>query len=663
LPDSLLLVSIGPVQGFISAGRRGQDLWAGSQLLSDLAREVAVTLAEGRQNTLIFPGDLGQGEGDHDPPSVANKILVRLRDGQDPQVAAAKAEAQVDEWLEAQFDRHFGGRSRWLDLTRAHDQILGTGQGDGMLEVLWAALPLADEAAYATTRKALEGLLAARKNTRNWGPVTWGAHVPKSPIDGERETVVLEEVFKRVRTTSDQDQRAAEHQLRRTLGIEPEETLDGPGMLKRLRQLQRDDDLPRIHGTAHMAASPVLQRIALRNAAGRTDGDAPVRTYVDRLTELGIDLKQEARIRVQAPDHATLDGLSVPRAFLLDGHVGYDGLFFFEGQLEKLSGCLIAKTPKKPEDVLPEARAALRKCLGELGLSGGPTPYYALLLADGDHMGRALDELSAHGIEAHQRFSVALELQFAQACRATIAKVGGSLIYAGGDDVLALVPLHTVLTAVTALRDLFDGAIRGALKDNGIENPPTLSVGVALCHHLDPLFDARQLASRAEKLAKNGKDGLPGRNALALIMDKRSGSTVELFGTFTETPGLIERLESWITHLDRGDLPDGVAFELEEALRPFEIADSARQPAESAHQGRDAAIQALVKRILGRKRDKDGQPLAQSLIKLLDEARAHTHLDALQATRRLSHEIQVARLLLRARRDARIDAPQGGNHP
>ena len=46
-------------------------------------------------------------------------------------------------------------------------------------------------------RRAQPGrtLLAARKNTRLWGQVSWGAQVPKSSIDGERESVLHEALF------------------------------------------------------------------------------------------------------------------------------------------------------------------------------------------------------------------------------------------------------------------------------------------------------------------------------------------------------------------------------------------------------------------------------------------------------------------------------------
>ena len=37
----VLIVSVGPVQGFIASARRSRDLWCGSWLLSEIAKAVA----------------------------------------------------------------------------------------------------------------------------------------------------------------------------------------------------------------------------------------------------------------------------------------------------------------------------------------------------------------------------------------------------------------------------------------------------------------------------------------------------------------------------------------------------------------------------------------------------------------------------------------------
>ncbi|MGI2079320.1 type III-B CRISPR-associated protein Cas10/Cmr2 [Shewanella putrefaciens] len=51
--DYLVAISIGPVQSLIEAGRRAQDLWCGSWLLSEVARAVALKLHQTQNGCLI----------------------------------------------------------------------------------------------------------------------------------------------------------------------------------------------------------------------------------------------------------------------------------------------------------------------------------------------------------------------------------------------------------------------------------------------------------------------------------------------------------------------------------------------------------------------------------------------------------------------------------
>ncbi len=65
-----------------------------------------------------------------------------------------------------------------------------------------------------------------------------------------------------------------------------------------------------------------------------------------------------------------------------------------------------------------------------------------ILAADGDRMGELLDKMQA--LPAHQNISKALA-NFATGVPDIIRKHQGHCVYAGGDDVLALLPLHTAI--------------------------------------------------------------------------------------------------------------------------------------------------------------------------------------------------------------------------
>ena len=75
--EYVLIISIGPVQGFIAAARRSRDLWSGSWLLSEMAKACAYSLHK-RKVELIFPAPKNPEQdlqADSDL-SVGNKIQV-----------------------------------------------------------------------------------------------------------------------------------------------------------------------------------------------------------------------------------------------------------------------------------------------------------------------------------------------------------------------------------------------------------------------------------------------------------------------------------------------------------------------------------------------------------------------------------------------------------
>lgn len=134
-----------------------------------------------------------------------------------------------------------------------------------------------------------------------------------------------------------------------------------------------------------------------------------------------------------------------------------------------------------------------------------PQPYYALLVADGDRMGALIDQKET--IEEHKKLSALLD-DFARQAKRIVDVHHGFLIYSGGDDVLAMLPVNTVIACAKELSETFRHKVRGSL-----------SAGVAIVHYREPLSISLQAARDAEKAAKNG-----GRNALAVALHTRGGA-------------------------------------------------------------------------------------------------------------------------------------------
>ena len=161
----------------------------------------------------------------------------------------------------------------------------------------------------------------------------------------------------------------------------------------------------------------------------------------------------------------------------------------------------------------------------------------------------------------HLQFSEALG-NFALRCaRRIVEDFDGRLIYAGGDDVLALLPADTALACAQALRRAFQGGeVRGGTSERALLASPAsgflavpaetddqkrsipflvpgpkadASVGIAIAHFKAPLQDVVRAAQAAEKRAKKQLD----RSAVAVNLCKRSGEIIE-WGAKWDSGGL-----------------------------------------------------------------------------------------------------------------------------
>lgn len=201
--------------------------------------------------------------------------------------------------------------------------------------------------------------------------------------------------------------------------------------------------------------------------------------------------------------------------------------------------------------------------------------YYAILVADGDNMGAKLEALEqSGGMKAHQGFSRTLDA-FATEARQIVTEHDGFAVYAGGDDVLALLPVTRALACAEALHQNF-AAKTGC----------TLSAGLAIVHYREPLSTSLQQARDAEKIAKR----VDGKDALCVALHTRGGSPLEVGAHWS----LAAQLQFW----QEKPLPRGLPYELRELTREW--------PADFEPQ----VLSAEARRIAARKSDAEGQKLS-----------------------------------------------------
>lgn len=190
----------------------------------------------------------------------------------------------------------------------------------------------------------------------------------------------------------------------------------------------------------------------------------------------------------------------------------------------------------------------LKTCLKEHANGKSPGIYYALLVADGDSMGEKLNKMEKH--EDHQNFSKSLS-GFADIAKRIIKKYDGTPIYVGGDDIMIYMPLHTTLACMQELEESFTIS--------------TLSGGLVIAHHLQPLSDVLQLARAAEKEAKR----VDGKNALCIILNKRSGAERTIKGNWPELNARLTELAKYHRHKV---VSNGTAYELQKMARTLKAA-------------------------------------------------------------------------------------------
>lgn len=208
---------------------------------------------------------------------------------------------------------------------------------------------------------------------------------------------------------------------------------------------------------------------------------------------------------------------------------------------------------------------------------GEPNKYYAILMMDGDRIGKMLsgNMLPNFGEFLHPAFKVKIEewridskevgkeliemqrmltpshhIAISRAMKdfsihvvpKIVEEHEGLLVYAGGDDVLALLPSDKVLKAADEIQEYFrkdfykievGGNERRIM---GLGNKASMSAGIVFVHYKWPLYDAVEKVRAAEKDAKE----IYGRNAFRITFVKRSGEILKAGGKWDVVNDLVD---------------------------------------------------------------------------------------------------------------------------
>ena len=495
-----LHIHFGPVQSFIATARTTQDLWAGSFLLSVLSR-AALNEAIKAGAKAIRPYQ--ESSSKTNTLSKVEGVEAQVSDSDVTRVATAALGGWNELWQQIA-DKAFGRIEERADDTAREIW-------DRQIQAIWEQYWAVGE--YQELRR--------RKSVRSFKYEEEPGE--KCTLCGTREALHRRNARRR-------DIRTFWADLAQTLGPQfiqddGRERLCAVCFTKRLasdilRELVLKESFP-FPSTAAFAL--VTWRLRLLDSGKPRVKDA-VNVFLKALESHGA---KKADNLFFPPE-----GMSVPELLKYDGDYfipeSYDG-----DRLSHLS-----------EGSRTELKDGLRKIQTEARKAKivESTTSFAVLSMDGDGMGQLLQK----NPDLKRDISKAMT-DFARQVPGIVERHWGRVVYAGGDDVLALLPPEMALDAAREIRIQFTETMRDI---PGIKQPPTISAGIIFAPMTIPLQTAvRRSHYLLEDVAKghriHANDGqIHEKDAFAIEVWDRGGANLRLVKKWDHPDG-----SSWVDRI------------------------------------------------------------------------------------------------------------------
>ncbi len=514
--------TLGPVQGFVAQARRTRDFWAGSFLLSWLAG-VAICAVEKQGGEIIFPipnqnfldAILGKNkEAKPQQGGIPNRFMADISNCQKFD-GNAVTNAVKQAWL-AIADKVWEKDRQGLEQQGYPTKEIWERQNNNFWDMSWVITEGRDTSA-----------LDKRKNFRT--------HT--TSVEGGYKCMMMEG-YQELSGASDKNSGKKRRnywvnlvQLIHSKDIGETEELCAIAYIKRRfvhtfkdvkKPIEVNGNTLMIHGwqlphnvpsVAYMASVPWLKNL-LENQ-NYMDDFKQVLNHIDEMkyfSDVDINERAESKNHVKTIQQIINDTKIDLKEISLDGNIYYQTFWYnignFVADKQNYDG--------KIDDYRPKIKSALSKLYEKMD-DFEPSPYYAILLMDGDSLGKQMSH------EARQPIiSKALD-NFTQQAQEIVRNNDGFLIYAGGDDVLALLSLDDAIKTANQLRIAYADCFAQA-SNNETKVHSTLSGAINYCHIGMPLTQV--LMDSHDLLDNIAKDGV-GRNALAVRVWKPSGQAVQ----------------------------------------------------------------------------------------------------------------------------------------
>lgn len=514
--------TLAPVQGFIAQARRTRDFWTGSFILSWLSA-VAMNAVVKQGGSIIFPcvdeaflTNLLEGgnEEKSEHGGVPNRFKAKVSKGFEPETVVASVQKAwktlADKVYKGDLEKFANPKT---EETRGTKEIWNE-QVENFWDMTWVL----------TTDKTNSAALDVRKNWRSYLPPEQ-AGVKCMVMEGWQELSGEKKSGEEVRTFWQKirnnpkvkgmktDLREGEQlcaiafikrRFPRYFG-QVDVVMTGSLLMKEWT-LKGWDVKAGKPSVAYMAAVHWLEQV-LKIAENNTKVSYQLRGFrykAYRLTK-GQYNEWDNQIECLKPFDKHKKWLS------LDGNV------FFEAALENAN---IYEDQEQAKAVLGELKK-LQQLVKQVKPDFQPvSPFYAVLIMDGDSLGKQMSDIAKQ-----ETISQGLK-DFTESVPSLLQKHNGFLIYAGADDVLAVLPLEDALRCALAIRQKYE-CVFADLNLKQAENAKvftSISAAVLFAHINMPL---KNVLKTAHQLLDNVAKDQYGRDSLAVSVWKQGGWVLE----------------------------------------------------------------------------------------------------------------------------------------
>jgi len=464
----LFLFTIGPVQSFIAQARKTQDLYAGSQILSRLVK-AAIKEVPNWKDKVVFPILNDENENQ----SLPNRFVAIV---EKPENELKQLGVDIEKKVRAEFniiaDKSLDSRAK----PNGFDE-----QINRHLDIHWA-FHLLDKSNYKKSYSEIESLLGSVKNVRPFEQFGNGLGEAgrKCSLDGENNALffgrekpsfIINDAVKLNGFLTDEKEGLSAVSFVKRYGV-------------KTNSFPSTAEITVDYDKQQLKAEKLLAFECLEKLFGNE------RDVIEACTKM-VNNQWIKKCHIKE----------------LSNEDNWNNQFDYQQLFEE----------NLREKYIPnKEQLRLAKILQKKLASSFKTKYYAVIMFDGDKMGKLLSENAS--LSFHPKFSEYLA-NFAKVARGIVNK-HGQTVYAGGDDFLGFVNLHCLFDRMTELREAFDKEINENINQG---QKLTFSAGIVIAHYKMPLAEVLKTVRKVEKKAKNDGD----RNAFCITAMKHSGEIQE----------------------------------------------------------------------------------------------------------------------------------------